>query len=602
MSMQTGGDSTRSGEQERGTPSSRVNSGDSGENADTRPSGRYATEDEAPFSPLETRTDQAHPRLTDAEVERIRRFGDEVNWQAGETIYKAGQFSSGVLVLLRGTAQVTRHEGLGANTVTIRQGPGHFLGEAAQLSGRPSLVDAHALTEVVALQLAPEQLRALLVAEAELGERVLRALVLRRVGLIELGCGPVLVGRPGEARLVALQGFLRRNDHPHTVIDAHSDPDAVALLERIAPSADDLPIVVCPDGTLLRAPTENRLAATLGWLPSFDHARDYDVVIVGAGPAGLAAAVYAASEGLTVAVFDARAPGGQAGASARIENFLGFPMGISGQALAGRAFVQAQKFGAHLFIPCRVASLRCVGDAVSLELEDGHSVSARTVVVASGASYRRPVIEGLSAFEGRGVYYWASPIEAKLAAGQDVVIVGGGNSAGQAVAYLASHARRVRVLIRGGGLEATMSQYLIKRLAALQNVEVWTGTRVERLEGDEYGLTALHCLSPQGPCSIRARHLFLFTGADANTQWLRDCGVELDDKGFVLTGQGAAEHPQTAAQSLETSLPHVFAIGDVRSSSIKRVAAAVGEGAAVVAQIHAALSAPVPAAPPESPV
>jgi thioredoxin reductase (NADPH) len=581
MSMHTGGENSRPGEPEHDTESARGNG---------RPPGRYATEDEAPFSPLETRTDQAHPRLADAEIERIRCFGDEVRWQAGETIYKAGQLATGVLVLLCGIAQVTRHEGLGAHNVTIRQGPGHFLGEAAQLSGRPSLVDAHALTEVTALQLAPEQLRALLVAQAELGERVLRALILRRAGLIEQGCGPVLVGRPDETRLVALEGFLRRNDHPHTVIDAQSDPDAVALLERIAPSADDLPIVVCPDGTVLRAPTENQLAATLGWLPNFDRARAYDVVIVGAGPAGLATAVYAASEGLTVAVFDARAPGGQAGASARIENFLGFPMGISGQALAGRAFVQAQKFGAHLFIPCRVSSLHCAGGVVSLELENGHSVSARAVVVASGASYRRPAIDGLAGFEGRGVYYWASPIEAKLCTGQDVAIVGGGNSAGQAVAYLAEHARRVRVLVRGAGLEATMSQYLIKRLAALPNVEICTRTRIERLEGEEYGLTAIHCTSPQGPCSISARHLFLFTGAEANTQWLQGCDVALDDKGFVLTGQGVAGHAQSTALPLETSVPRVFAIGDVRSSSVKRVAAAVGEGAAVVAQIHSALS------------
>jgi thioredoxin reductase (NADPH) len=584
MSMHTGGEDSRAGEARDPEPT----------RGNDRPAGRYATDDEAPFSPLETRTDQAHPRLADAEVERIRRFGSEVRWQAGETIYKAGQLAAGVLVLLRGTAQITRHEGLGSNNVTIRQGPGQFLGEAAQLSGRPALVDAHALTEIVALQLAPEQLRALLVEEAELGERVLRALILRRVGLIEQGCGPVLVGEPGEARLVALEGFLRRNDHPHTVIDAQADPDAVALLERSAPSADDLPIVVCPDGTVLHAPTENQLAATLGWLPSFERARPYDVVIVGAGPAGLAAAVYAASEGLAVAVFDARAPGGQAGASARIENFLGFPMGISGQALAGRAFVQAQKFGAHLFIPCRVASLRCAGEVVSLQLENGHGVSARTVVVASGASYRRPAIEGLAGFEGRGVYYWASPIEARLCAGQDIVIVGGGNSAGQAVAYLATHARRVRVLVRGAGLEATMSQYLIKRLAALPNVELRAHTQVERLEGDEHGLAAVHCTSPQGPLSIRTRHLFLFTGADANTQWLRGCDVELDDKGFVLTGQGVAGRAQSAVlpavQPLETSLPRVFAIGDVRSSSVKRVAGAVGEGAAVVAQIHAALS------------
>ena len=562
--------------------------------SEARPPGHSAIDDEAPFSLLETRTDQAHPRLTAEEVERIRRFGDEVRWRPGETIYQAGQFASGVLVLLRGNAQVTRHEGLAPNNASIRQGPGHFLGEAAQLSGRPSLVDAHALTEVVAVQLAPEQLRALLIAEADLGERVLRALVLRRAGLIEKGCGPVLVGRPGEARLVALEGFLRRNHHPHTVIDAQSDRDAVALLERIAPSANDLPIVVCPDGTVLRAPSENQLAATLGWLPSFERERAYDVIVVGAGPAGLAAAVYAASEGLSVAVFDARAPGGQAGASARIENFLGFPMGITGQALAGRAFVQAQKFGAHFFIPCRVSSIRCEGDIVSLDLEGHHSVSARTVVIASGASYRRPAIEGLAIFEGRGVYYWASPIEAKLCAGADVLIVGGGNSAGQAAAYLAAHARQVRVLVRGPGLAATMSQYLIERLAALPNVELLAHTQVQRLEGDEYGLAVVHCTTPEGPCSMNARHLFFFTGADANTQWLHGCDVELDDRGFVLTGPALAGHPPAGVLPLETSLRRVFAIGDVRASSVKRVAGAVGEGAAVVAQIHAAL-AKVPA-------
>ena len=558
--------------------------------AGARPPRQYSSEDEAPFSPLETRTDQTHPRLTDAEVERMMRFGNQVCWRSGETIYEAGQLASGVLVLLRGTAQVTRHEGLGQASHTIKQGPGHFLGEAAQLSGRPSLVGAHALTDVVALQLAPEQLRALLVAEAELGERILRALIRRRTGLIEKGCGPVLVGYPGQARLVALEGFLRRNDHPHTVIDARSDPDAMALLERIAPSADDFPIVVCPDGTVLRAPTENALATTLGWLPAFDKARVYDVVIVGAGPAGLATAVYAASEGLSVAVFDARAPGGQAGASARLENFLGFPMGISGQALAGRAFVQAQKFGAHLFIPSRVASIRCEGDAVALELDNGNCVRARSVVVASGASYRRPSFDGLERFEGRGVYYWASPIEAKLCAGREVIIVGGGNSAGQAAAYLASHARLVRVLVRKSGLEATMSQYLIERLTALPNVELSVQTHVERLDGDEYGLAAVHCRSPQGACCFDVRHLFLFTGAEANTGWLRGCEVELDEKGFVLTGPNVAGRPQAEVLPLETNLPRVFAIGDVRSSSVKRVAAAVGEGAAVVAQIHSALA------------
>jgi thioredoxin reductase (NADPH) len=556
----------------------------------TRPARAYPAEDEAPFSPLATRTDQAHPRLSDSEMKRIIRFGTPVSWPAGEAIYEAGQPASGVLVVLRGTATVTRHDGLGQANVTLDQGPGHFLGETAQLSGRPSLVDAHAVTDVEALQFAPEQLRALLVAEADLGELILRALIRRRTGLIEQGCGPVLVGLPGQTKLVALEVFLCRNDHPYTVIDARSDPDALALLERITPSSDELPIVVCPDGTMLRAPTENELAITLGWLPVLDLARVYDVVIVGAGPAGLATAVYAASEGLCVAVFDARAPGGQAGASSRIENFLGFPMGISGQALAGRAFVQAQKFGAHLFIPSKVTSLRCGGSTINLELDSGGHISARAVVIASGASYRRPPIDGLGRFEGRGVYYWASPIEAKLCAGQDVIIVGGGNSAGQAAAFLASHARLVRILIRRRGLEATMSQYLIERLNALPNVELLVQTEIEHLDGDERGLVAAQCISPRGKDTFAVRHLFLFTGADANTGWLKDCSVDVDAKGFVLTGTDVKQRRFDGALPLETSLRSVFAIGDVRSSSVKRVAAAVGEGAAVVAQIHAVLS------------
>jgi thioredoxin reductase (NADPH) len=565
----------------------------SGEGANltgTRATFAYESDDSAPFSPLETRTDQAHPRLSQVEISRITRFGSPVCWRAGEPIYKAGQMASGLLVLLRGNVTITRHDGLGEASVAINQGPGHFLGEAAQLSGRPSLVDAHALTDVEALQLAPEQLRALLVAEADLGERILRALIRRRAGLIEQGCGPVLVGLPSQAKLVALEGFLRRNDHPHTVIDARSDPDALALLAKLTPSPEELPIVVCPDGKMLRAPNENELAIALGWLPVVDPARVYDVVVVGAGPSGLATAVYAASEGLCVAVFDARAPGGQAGASSRIENFLGFPMGISGQALAGRAFVQAQKFGAHLFIPSKVTSLRCEGSTVGLELDSGSQIAARAVVIASGASYRRPVIEGLERFEGKGIYYWASPIEAKLCTGQEVVIVGGGNSAGQAAAYLASHAKLVRIYIRRISLEATMSRYLIERLRALPNVEISVETEIVGLDGDEQGLVSAHCKTPKGLETVAVRHIFLFTGADANTKWLSNCNVDVDEKGFILTGPDVRSRNFNNALPLETSLRRVFAIGDVRASSVKRVAAAVGEGAAVVAQIHTALA------------
>jgi thioredoxin reductase (NADPH) len=551
---------------------------------------QHDQEFEAPFSLLETRANQTHPCLSDAEIDRTKRFGIRVCWKAGEPIFEAGKPAPGVLVLLHGTARMSKRDGMGHSTLILEQGAGQFLGEAAQLSGRPSLVDGLAITDVEAVQISPDQLRGLLIAEAELGERILRALILRRAGLVAGGCGPVIVGWPDDGRLVALQGFLRRNDHPHTVIDARVDADAIALLERLAVSFGDFPIVVCPDGSILRAPDENQLAAKLGWLPHFDPAHVYDVAVVGAGPAGLATAVYAASEGLSVAVFDSRAPGGQAGASARIENFLGFPMGISGQALAGRAFVQAQKFGAHISIPTRVNSIVCDRGPIELEVDGGPRVNSRTVVIATGASYRRPGIAGLERFEGRHVFYWASPIEAKLCVGREVIIVGAGNSAGQAVVYLASHAARVRLLVRGEGLGASMSRYLIDRISALPNVEVFTRTNISSLEEDKSGLAAVHCESERGHTIFRTRHLFLFTGADANTSWLGQCAVDLDGKGFILTGPLVCNRPPGGMLPLETSLPGVFAIGDVRSGSTKRVAAAVGEGAAVVAQIHQALS------------
>ncbi|HZZ09547.1 MAG TPA: NAD(P)/FAD-dependent oxidoreductase, partial [Paraburkholderia sp.] len=316
----------------------------------------------------------------------------------------------------------------------------------------------------------------------------------------------------------------------------------------------------------------------------------YDVAIVGAGPAGLATAVYAASEGLSVIVLDSRAPGGQAGASSRIENYLGFPTGISGQALAGRAFVQAQKFGAHVAIPVNVKRLHCAQQPHRLELKCGGNISARAIVIASGAVYRRPTLEGLDRFEGRGVYYWASPVEAKLCKRSNVVLVGGGNSAGQAIVYLATHAARIDVLIRRSGFEATMSRYLIDRIRSLPNVFVHPGSEIGTLEADDSGLESVRLKKPlaDGTDHFDTRHLFLFTGADPNTDWLRTCGVELDDKGFVLTGTNASGG--AAVCDLATSVDGVYAIGDARAGSTKRVAAAVGEGAAVVAQIHQLLA------------
>jgi thioredoxin reductase (NADPH) len=559
-----------------------------------------AADNSAAFSPLQTREHQMFPILTENEIERMSRFGTHARYDAGEWMFRTGETGRGMVIVLQGTVRVIRRDALGNGHVVREHGPGNFLAEVAQLSGKPCLVDGMAVDEVEGIVIPPERLRALLVAEAELGERIMRALILRRVGLIEKGSGPVLLGQSDDARLVSLQGFLRRNGYPHTVIDACTDPDAIALLERISASTADFPLVICPDGTVLRAPNENQVATQLGWLPEFDPEHVYDVAVVGAGPAGLATAVYAASEGLSVAVFDCRAPGGQAGASSRIENYLGFPTGISGQALAGRAFVQAQKFGAHIAIPTKIKALRCDRTPIQIELENGTLVSTRTVVVASGAAYRRPAIVGLERYEGHGTYYWASPVEAKLCKNSEVVLVGAGNSAGQAVVYLATHAKHVHVLVRGSGLAASMSHYLVERIASLPNVTVRTHTEITSLDGDERAFTAIRCKCPDGSITIESRHLFLFTGADPNTDWLRNCNVNVDSKGFVLTGPEAHEGRTEGVMMLETSVPGVFAIGDVRSNSTKRVAAAVGEGAAVVAQIHGLLAKqqamPVPVA------
>jgi thioredoxin reductase (NADPH) len=418
----------------------------------------------------------------------------------------------------------------------------------------------------------------------------MRALILRRVALIEKGAGgPILLGKSYDARLVALQSFLSRNGHPHSVINER-DELALGLIEQFGAQPEDLPLVICPDGRVLRRPSDPELASCLGLLPDLDEKHVYDVAIVGAGPAGLATAVYAASEGLSVIVLDSRAPGGQAGASSRIENYLGFPTGISGQALAGRAFVQAQKFGAHVAIPLKVKALHCDERPHRLELTCNAgirhgNVRAHAVVIASGAVYRRPSLEGLDRFDGRGIYYWASPVEAKLCKHQEVVVVGGGNSAGQGIVYLASHAAHVHVLIRRSGFESTMSRYLIDRIRSLPNVTVHPNSEIGWLDADDSGLSTIGLKSPlpSGQDRFESRHLFLFTGADPNTAWLRTCGVQLDAKGFVLTGADSA-------CDLVTSVEGVYAIGDARAGSTKRVAAAVGEGAAVVAQIHQMLA------------
>jgi thioredoxin reductase (NADPH) len=546
-------------------------------------------------SNMETRRHQIFPTLAAAEIERVRRFGEVSCYGTGEALARVGDVGRGMMIILAGNVDVTHRGGGGRHEPIVTHGPGSFLGELAQLAGKPALVDAHAREPVKALIIAPDRLRALLIAEAELGERIMRALILRRVNLLEVGAGgPVIVGRPDNADVLRLEGFLRRNGHPRQRLDPDTDPEARALIERFHIDPGQLPIVLCPNGELLRNPEENALARCIGMVRPIDPNRVYDVAVVGAGPAGLATAVYAASEGLSVLVLDCRAFGGQAGASARIENYLGFPTGISGMALMARAHTQAQKFGVEMAIPDEAVALRIPGDATGspfvLELFNDERPRARSVVIASGARYRRLACTELDAFEGASVHYWASPLEAKLCAGQEVALVGGGNSAGQAVVYLADHVSKVWLLLRGTDLGASMSRYLVDRIAGLPNVEVVTRSQVSGLEGRDGVLEAIRWRNGAAEVRRQLSHLFLFIGAEPNTDWLSGSGVALDPKGFVLTGADAG----VDRLALETSRRGVFAIGDVRAGSIKRVAAAVGEGAQVVAALHAFLAAATP--------
>jgi thioredoxin reductase (NADPH) len=532
------------------------------------------------------------PTLLPFEIERVRRFGEVRSFKVGELLAKVGDVGRGLSIILAGEVDVIGYDHLGHRTHIVTQRAGQVLGELAQLAGRPSLTDACAREPVDALIIPPDRVPALLVAEAELSERIMRALILRRVGLVQMGVGgPVIVGRAESGDVLRLQGFLRSNGHPHERLDPETDPEAKALIERFQIDPGQLPIVLCPGGQLLRNPGETELARCLGLVGPIDPDRVYDVAIIGAGPAGLAAAVYAGSEGLRTLVLDRRAFGGQAGASARIENYLGFPTGITGMALMARAYTQAQKFGVEMAIPDEVVRLDPASYPYDgrfiLNLSNGERATARSVVIASGVRYRRPAVQNLEAFEGASVHYWASPLEAKLCAGHEVALVGAGNSAGQAVVYLATHVRKVWLLVRGPSLAAKMSRYLVDRISGLSNVEVLTQTGISGFEGSGGALEAVHWHGPSGEHTRRpVRHLFLFIGADPNTDWLDGSGVALDPKGFVLTGSGA----DRASRPLETSARGVFAIGDVRSGSIKRVAAAVGEGAQVVAALHALLA------------
>ncbi|MGQ0585363.1 MAG: FAD-dependent oxidoreductase [Reyranella sp.] len=545
----------------------------------------------------DTRGPQIYPVLTAAELGRIDHFGTRKRYSHGDFLAQTGKDSPGMSVVLSGRIVIQRHDGLGHISPIVEMGPGEFAAELAELSDKPALVDVRAIGDVETLLIPPDGLRALMVAEAELGERIMRALILRRVYLIEANAaGPILVGELTLPDMIRLQGFLTRNGQPYSVIDPERDPDAAQMIVRLSPDPEDYPLAICPDGTVLRNPSEQELALCIGLLDQGDEARIYDIAIVGAGPAGLSTAVYAASEGLQVLVVETRAFGGQAGASNRIENYLGFPTGITGQALTARAFVQAQKFGAQFVIPLTVARLDCSGGLkrpMVLEMDDGWRVQARTVVIASGARYRKLGLPNLERFQNRGIWYWASPIEAKLCANAEVVIVGGGNSAGQAAVFLAAHAAKVWILVRGEGLAETMSRYLIDRIEAAANIEVLSETEIVELIGSEQdGLQRVRWRhKPAGTDTVRpVRHVFLFLGAAPSTEWLTDCGIDVDRTGFIRTGTDVeALCPDRPPSAHETNVQGVFAVGDVRYCSVKRVGAAIGEGANVVAEVHGLL-------------
>jgi thioredoxin reductase (NADPH) len=578
----------------------------------------------APSTVLERRREQMFPQLTPVHVDIARRFGGPPRkFGPGEILFHLGDVGAPAWLVLNGYIEVARRDALGHREVITRHSTGMMAGEVSQLAGGPSFVEGCASPE--GCEVVPfdaSHLRSLIVGNAEVGEILMRAFILRRVALIETGSGTVIIGRRDSADALRLRNFLTRNGVPHTVVDPETDTEAAGLIERLAIERRELPIVACPDGTVLRNPVEKQLARCLGLLPNFEGNNEFDVAVVGAGPAGLATAVYAASEGLSVIVLDSRSFGGQAGASSRIENYLGFPTGISGQALAGRAFNQAQKFGAVMAIPAEVRTLECgvacdklkpQDPSVAVEppaprrfrvrLDDDSVVRASSVVIASGARYRRLGLDNLAQFEGDGVYYWASPIEAKLCATHDVIVVGGGNSAGQAAVYLAGHAARVHILVRGPSLAATMSRYLIDRIEALPNVTLHPQTEIVRLHGSpEAGLSSVVWKQRQTGVEIEhaIRYVFLFIGADPNTEWLRGCPIAVDANGFVCTGSGAAEAAGGAITvepgSLRAPLPNettqsgVFAVGDVRAGSVKRVASAVGEGSVVVSQLHGYLA------------
>lgn len=540
------------------------------------------------------RDEHTFPVLTAAQIERIAARGRVRQVKQGEVLVDRGQAAAHFFVVLTGSLELL---GSAPRTgeVVAEMGPGQFTGEVNMLSSRPSFLRMQVREAGDVLEVEQEQLRALVQTDSELGEILLRAFILRRVSLIARGLGDVvLVGSDHSAGTLRIKEFLTRNGHPHSYVDLERDGGVQDLLDHFHVNSDDVPILICRGTSVLRNPTNEQIADCLGFNETIDQTQVRDLLVIGAGPAGLAAAVYGASEGLDVMVIEVNAPGGQAGSSSRIENYLGFPMGISGQDLASRAYVQAQKFGAHMIVAKAALKLGCDREPYAVEIDGGTQIPARAVIIATGAQYRRLPLESLARFEGLGVYYGATFIEAQLCGDEEVIIVGGGNSAGQAAVFLAQSARHVHIVVRAEGLAKSMSRYLIRRIEENPAITLHAHTEIAGVDGVDHLEHVVLRNNETGESKTHAiRHLFVMTGAVPNTEWLDGC-VALDDKGFIKTGPALTPDDLHDAEwllprppyLLETSLPGVFAVGDVRSGNIKRVASAVGEGSIAVAFVH----------------
>jgi thioredoxin reductase (NADPH) len=540
-----------------------------------------------------SRIEKIFPKLTPAQIGRIAAHGRTRSVQPGDVLIEQGDTSVPFFVVITGEVEIVRPFGTNETLITIH-GDGEFTGEVNMLSGRRSLVRARASKPGKVIELDHQDLLGLVQTDAELSDILMRAFILRRVELIAAGVGDlILIGSVFSAGTLRIKEFLMRNGHPYSYIDLEQDPDVQNLLDSFQIIASDVPVLICRGQVVLRNPGNQQIADCLGFNESIDQTQVRDLVVVGAGPSGLAAAVYGASEGLDVVVLETGSPGGQAGSSSKIENYLGFPTGISGQDLAGRAYIQAQKFGAKILI-ARATRIVCDHRPYIVEAENAARIPARTVLITTGAQYRKLPLKNLSRFEGAGVYYGATFVERQLCGGEEVIVVGGGNSAGQAAVFLAQTTKRVHVLVRSASLAASMSRYLIRRIEESPNVIVRPHTEIVALEGNHHLESVRWQNSNTGQTEMHnIRHIFVMTGADPNTGWLNGC-IVLDAKGFINTGPDLSIENLSAAgwslkrqpYLLETSLPGIFAAGDVRGGSIKRVASAVGEGSTAISFVH----------------